>query len=63
MAGFRDLLAWTIGWLSSAPEVIPTMPGLEFTLPEVRMHFTIPDGKTHFTLPESRMHFTIPEED
>ena len=61
MAGFRDLFAWTLRWLSSPAETVPTKPGLEFTLPESRMHFTLPKGEMHFTLPDGNMHFTIPE--
>ena len=29
--GFRDLFAWTLHWWSAAAEVVPTMPGLEYT--------------------------------
>jgi len=42
---------------------VPTMPGLEHTLPERRMHFELPDNLCQVTLPKKRMHFEIPEED
>lgn len=53
-------------WLTVPFDVylgVPSVPGLEFTLPENRMHFVLPDNLPHATLPENRMHFVIPEED
>ena len=43
--------------------VVPDQPGLEFTIPENRMHYTMPVNRMHHTVPENRMHHTIPEED
>lgn len=42
---------------------VPSVPGLEWTLPENRMHHTTPTNRMHHTLPENRMHHTLPEED
>lgn len=40
-----------------------TAPGLEFTMPESRMHYEMPENKIHFTMPVIRTHFTMPDED
>lgn len=61
--GFYDFAALFWGWKSSGGEVVPTVPGLEFTVPEGRAHFTATEDRMHFTTPEDRMHFTTPEED
>ncbi len=63
-AGYHGLLGWIDGWFN-VPEssTVPTMPGLEFTMPVNRMHHTIPESRMHHTMPENRMHHTIPEED
>jgi hypothetical protein len=42
---------------------VPTDPGLEFELPENRMHFELPENRMEFELPENRMHFAMLEED
>lgn len=57
--GFFDVLRRP----NAAGSVVPSVPGLEFTLPDNRMHFDFPENLTHFTLPDNRMHFDIPEED
>ena len=64
-AGYFGLLGWITGWLNSAfvAPVPPTIPGLEFTIPENRCHGLLPENRMHGTLLENRMHFTIPEED
>lgn len=41
----------------------PTSEGLEFTLPENRMHFSLSESRMHFTLPRNRMHYMIKRED
>lgn len=38
----------------TAADIVPTIPGLEWTLPVNRMHYATP---------ENRMHYTVPEED
>lgn len=58
----QHLLGLYAGILAGAV-VAPTQPGLEFTLPENRMHFDFPENRMHFECPENRMHFDIPEED
>ena len=62
-SGFKDILRWALGWKAAPAEVIPDTPGMEWTLPENRLHFTLPAALLHFTLPENRLHFTLPEED
>ncbi len=61
-SGYHGLLGWLMGWLNvGSPR--PTDPGLEFTIPENRMHFTMPENRCHFTVRNNRCHFAIPEED
>ena len=48
---------------SAKASLVPTQPGLEFTMPENRMHFDFPENLSQFTMPANRMHFDIPEED
>jgi len=62
-AGHRDLLSLAIGWWSSGGVTVPTVPGLEFTLPANRMHYTLDTNRMQFILPENRMQMTAPEED
>ncbi len=60
-SGYHGLLGWLMGWLNvGSPR--PTDPGLEFTIPENRMHFTMPENRCHFTARENRTHFTIPKD-
>ncbi|HDZ20080.1 MAG TPA: hypothetical protein ENH78_02150 [Phycisphaerae bacterium] len=42
---------------------VPTIPGLEWTMPENRMHYEPPINRMHYAMPENRIHFTMPEED
>ncbi len=42
---------------------VPSVPGLEWTLPESRMHHTLLTNRMHHTPPVNRMHYTLPEED
>jgi hypothetical protein len=42
---------------------VPSVPGLEWTFPENRMHYGLPINRMHCTMPENRMHYTMPEED
>ena len=44
-------------------KAIPSVPGLEFTVPENRLHFAVPVNRMHYTLPDNRLHFAVPEED
>jgi len=38
--------------------VIPTdTPGIEFRLPDGRLHFTFSDNRLHFTVPDGRIQF------
>ncbi len=63
-AGYHGLLGWIDGWLSIGQDnIVPTVPGLEVTMPVNRMHYTMPENRMHHTMPENRMHYTIPEED
>jgi len=55
---FRGQAAmWLVG------VVVPDQPGMEFTLPENRMHHTSPENRMHGTLPQNRFHFAQPEDD
>ena len=56
--GFFDLLG-----LGREGGLSGLVTGLEFTLPENRMHFGGVDNRMHYTLPENRMQFAVPEED
>lgn len=42
---------------------VPTIPGMEFTLPTNRMHFDLDPNLLHYDLPANRLHFTAPEDD
>lgn len=33
-----------------APWIVPTKPGLEYTLPLRRVHYALPDRRLHYTL-------------
>ena len=41
----------------------PTVPGLEFTMPQNRLHFDVPENRMQYTLPVNRLHFSMREED
>lgn len=43
--------------------IVPTVPGLEYTLPENRLHFTAPGEPLGYELPENRLHYTMGNED
>lgn len=42
--------------------VVPSVEGIEFTLPADKMHFTLPDDRLEFTLPADKLHFTMGED-
>jgi len=42
---------------------VPTVEGLEYTLPSNRLHFTIPKQSMEHTLPGNKLHWTIDNED
>jgi len=43
--------------------LVPSTPGMEWTLPSSNLHFTLPDNRLEYTLPESKLHFTLRNED
>lgn len=43
--------------------IVPTVPGLEYTLPDNRLHFTAPGEPLGYELPENRLHYTMRNED
>ena len=49
-------------WTDSAVTV-PTVPGMEWTLPSNKLHYTLPDNLLDYSLPENKLHFTMREED
>ena len=60
------MLLWlmNLGFAGGPVEVIvPTTPGLEYTLPDGLVHYTLPDNRTEYELPENRLHYTMREED
>ena len=57
------MLLWVMNMGFAGGPVVPTVPGLEYTLPDNRLHYTLDDNKLHFTMPDNRLHFTLPEED
>lgn len=44
------------------PGVVPSVPGLEYTLVANRLHFVIPINRLHHTLKENKLHYTVKEE-
>ena len=59
-----------LGWLlnlgfagSGSTIVAPTQPGLEYTLPDSRVHYGLPTDRLHYTMPEDRIHYTLDKED
>lgn len=46
-----------------AVAVVPSAPGMEFTLRDSRMHYTLKPSLMHYTLPDSRLHSTVGTED
>lgn len=48
--------------LNEYPETIdfvPSVPGLEFTLPSNRLHFAIPNNQLHYDIVDNKLHYTI----
>ena len=43
--------------------VVPTVPGLEYTLDANLQHNTIENNKMHSTIDSNLMHFTLDDED
>ncbi len=68
---YRGPLSWDerggLGWAQRGAiewqATVPNQPGLEFTMPENRMHYSMSINRMHHTMPENRMHHTVPEED
>lgn len=55
------LLYLFVGSTSDGPPPTISIPGIEFTSPEDRLHFVTPSARLHFTAPEDRLHFTTEE--
>lgn len=49
-------------WTDSAVTV-PTIEGLEFTLPENRLHYSLDTNKLHYDFSENRLHYSMEDED
>lgn len=43
--------------------VVPSVPGLEYTAKDNRLHYTAPNNRLHYTADENRLHYTTKEED
>lgn len=43
--------------------VVPNREGMEFTMPESRLHFTMDEARLQYTLPECRLHYTLEKDD
>lgn len=43
--------------------IVPTVPGIEYTSPNNRLHYVAKDNKLHYESPVNRLHYTAPEED
>lgn len=61
--GLWDIVSWDACWWSGVAVVVPTKPGMEWTLKKNRLHWTMKDRTTQWTMPKSRMHWTLPEDD
>lgn len=66
-AGFvgasKRLIKGFFDYAYAAVVAAPTVPGLEYTLPESRLHYSAPDSLLHYDMPESRIHYTMRSED
>jgi hypothetical protein len=59
----RAFMAYGYPGIATVAVVVPTTPGIEFTLLENRHHYDLPENRLHYDLPENRLHFTLPEQD
>ena len=50
-------------WRGIGVSLAATVLGLEWTLPDNRMHFEMPSNRVHFEMPINTMHFELTEED
>lgn len=48
-------------WADSAVTV-PTIEGLEYTLPDNRLHFSFDDNKLHYDFRDNRLHYSTEDE-
>lgn len=49
--------------VTSSLVTVPTVPGLEYTLPGGLLHYTLPNNTLDYELPENKLHATLREED
>jgi len=49
--------------ISVSVAVVPTVPGLEYTLLDNRLHFIMQDNRLQYEIPENRLHYTMRNED
>ena len=49
----RDFLRWVMAWFSSSGEIVPDAPGIEYTMPDRRIHHTAPAHRIHYTVRET----------
>jgi len=38
--------------------IVPTAEGLEYSIPDNKLHFTTDENKLHFTIPENKLHYS-----
>lgn len=49
---------------NSVAIVAPDSPGIQYQVPDGRLHFSVPDERLHFTAPDGRIQFrSIPPDD
>lgn len=51
------------GRFGATTAIAPTTPGLEYTMPENRLHYTIDKQRLHYTLDDERLHYTVVDND
>jgi hypothetical protein len=59
MGGYFDFLSMAMGWPAAAEEQAPDTEGLQFTMPDSRLHFAFDTGRPHYVMPEGKLHYAI----
>ena len=56
---FADPHWFDVHWVGFAGIVVPSVPGLEYTLQHRKTHSTLDFRKMHHTLPIRKLHYTV----
>lgn len=59
--GDRQQLGYVYRGILAEEADILIVSGLEYTLPEGRLHYSFQVSRYHFVMPDGKMHYTLPE--